>query len=201
MYAIDRVVGALKDVANITADEVDVTSQASISKFKNSLKDEPVDLLLNIAGIALPREKDALDTTTIETFEKVFAVNTYGPMFVTQALLPNLLKSSNPKIVIITSRVGSIGDNSSGGMYAYRSSKAAANSIGKSMAVDLKDKNVPVLLLHPGFVRSGLLPGADGPEYVNPEEAATKLWNNVVKPKGMEDTGKFFHREGYELPW
>lgn len=72
------------------------------------------------AGIALPAEKDSLQTTTLETFEKVFAVNTYGPMFVVQALLPNLQKSSSAKIGIITSRVGSIGDNSSGGMYAYR---------------------------------------------------------------------------------
>jgi len=192
---------ALNSLSTATVGELDVTSLASIAKFKDSLKAEPVDLLLNIAGIAFPKEKDALDTTSLEIFEKVFAVNTYGPMFVTQALLPNLLKSSHAKIGIITSRVGSIGDNSSGGMYAYRSSKAAANSIGKSMAMDLKDKNIPVLLLHPGFVRSGLLPGADGPEFVEPEEAARKLWNNVVKPKGMEDTGKFYHREGYELPW
>lgn len=122
-------------------------------------------------------------------------------MFVTQALLPNLLKAESGKIGIITSRVGSIGDNSSGGMYAYRSSKAAANSIGKSLAMDLKEKEIPVLLLHPGFVRSGLLPGADGAEFVEPVEAATKLWNNVVKPRGMESTGKFYHREGHELPW
>lgn len=122
-------------------------------------------------------------------------------MFVTQALLPNLLKADSAKIGIITSRVGSIGDNSSGGMYAYRSSKAAANSVGKSMAMDLQDKKIPVLLLHPGFVRSGLLPGSDGDQFVDPPEAATKLWNNVVKSKGMESTGKFFHREGYDLPW
>lgn len=69
------------------------------------------------------------------------------------------------------------------------------------MAMDLKDKNIPVLLLHPGFVRSGLLPGADGPEFVEPDEAASKLWMNVVKAKGMESTGTFWHREGHELPW
>lgn len=119
----------------------------------------------------------------------------------TQALLPNLRKSSNPKIAILTSRVGSIGDNTSGGMYAYRSSKAAANAIGRNMAMDLKEKNIPVLMIHPGFVRSGLLPGADGKEFVDPDEAAHKLWNNVVKVKGMESTGTFWHREGHELIW
>jgi len=149
----------------------------------------------------MPQEKDSLESTTIDTFEKVFAVNTYGPMFVTQTLLPNLLRSPNAKIGIITSRVGSIGDNTSGGSYAYRSSKAAANSIGKNMAIDLKEKGIPVLLLHPGFVRTGILPAMDGPDFVNPEEAASKLWNNVVKPKGLGETGTFWHREGHELPW
>lgn len=122
-------------------------------------------------------------------------------MFVTQALLSNLQNSQTPKVAILTSRVGSIGDNSSGGMYAYRSSKAAANSIGRNMAMDLREQGIPVLLLHPGFVRTGLLAGADGPEYVEPEEAASKLWNNVVKVKGMESTGTFWHREGHELVW
>lgn len=131
----------------------------------------------------------------------MFAVNTYGPMFLTQALLPNLEKSSSAKICIMTSRVGGISENSSGGMLGYRSSKAAANSIGKSMAIDLKDKKIPVLMLHPGFVRSGLLPGSDSAEHVDPEEAATKLWKNVVQPKGIESTGTFWHREGQELPW
>ena len=149
----------------------------------------------------MPMEKDNLESTTIDIFEKVFAVNTYGPMFVTQILLPNLLRSPNAKIGIVTSRVGSIGDNTSGGGYAYRSSKAAANAIGKCMAIDLKEKNIPVLLLHPGLVRTGLLPGADGPGYVEPEEAAIKLWNNIVKPKGIDETGTFWHREGQELPW
>ena len=104
--------------------------------------------------LAFQADKDALTTTTLDLFQKMFAVNTYGPMFLIQALLPNIEKSADPKIGIMTSRVGSIGDNSSGGMYAYRASKAAANSIGRTMAMDLKDKNIPVLCLHPGFVEA-----------------------------------------------
>lgn len=140
-------------------------------------------------------------TTTWDAFEKTFAVNTYGAMFFIQALLPNLERSSDAKIGIVSSRVGSLADNSSGGLYSYRASKAAVNSIGRSLAMDLKDKNIPVLLLHPGFVRSGLLPGSDSAEHVDPEEAATKLWKNVVQAKGIESTGTFWHREGHELPW
>jgi NAD(P)-dependent dehydrogenase (short-subunit alcohol dehydrogenase family) len=101
----------------------------------------------------------------------------------------------------MTSRVGSVGDNTSGGMYAYRSSKAAANQVARNFAMDLKDRGVVVTVLHPGFVRSGLLEGNDGPDHVDPEEAAGKLWRNVVKVKGIEETGRFWHREGYELIW
>lgn len=150
---------------------------------------------------ALP-EKDALQTTDLDILQKTFAVNTFGPLLFTQALLPNILRSSSPKIGIVSSRVGSIGDNSSGGHYAYRSSKAAVNSIGKSLAVDLKDQGVTVMLLHPGFVRTNLMPGVKmPPETVEPEEAALKLWKNIISQKTIADTGKFWHREGFELPW
>lgn len=155
-----------------------------------------------VPGVASGPQVDSLTSTTLEILERTFAVNTYGPLLLTQALLPNILQSSSPKIGIVSSRVGSIGDNSSGGHYAYRASKAAVNSIGKSMAMDLKDKGVTVMLLHPGFVRTNILPKETmPPESVEPEEAAQKLWDKIVSKKQIGDTGKFWHREGYELPW
>lgn len=99
-------------------------------------------------------------------------------MLLTQALLANLLAAENAKIGIVSSRVGSIGDNSTGGSYAYRASKAAVNSIGKSMACDLQSQGITVSLLHPGIVRTGLDPDSTAephPESVEPEEAASKL--------------------------
>lgn len=97
-----------------------------------------------------------------------------------------------------------MGDNSAGGNYAYRASKAAVNSIGVNLAIDLKEKGIVVSLLHPGIVKTNLNPTADPTgnpaEAVEPEEAAAKLWA-IVQAKGIEDTGKFWHREGYELPW
>ncbi|KAL2432717.1 hypothetical protein ABEF95_014793 [Exophiala dermatitidis] len=205
VYAVDRDNGeglkALQTKQAHTA-VVDVTAPDSIRNFKDSLGDIPIDLLLNIAGVAFPSEDDSLTTTDLNVLQRTFAVNTFGPLLLTQALLPNLSKASNPKIGIVSSRVGSIGDNSSGGHYAYRASKAAVNSIGKSMAVDLKAKGVTVMLLHPGFVRTNLLPKANmPPETVEPEEAARKLWENIVKKKGIDESGKFWHREGFELPW
>ena len=149
-----------------------------------------------------PYELDSLETTNKGILTTTFETNTFGPLLVTQALLPNLLASQAqpPRVGIVSSRVGSIQDNSSGGSYAYRASKAAVNSIGKSLAMDLKDKGLVVALLHPGYVHSNLNPGMTNPEAVEPDEAAGKLWQ-VMMSKGMEDTGKFWHREGYELPW
>jgi NAD(P)-dependent dehydrogenase (short-subunit alcohol dehydrogenase family) len=167
-----------------------------------------------------PKEQDSLTTTNHAVLEKTFAVNTYGPLLLTQALLPNILKASSPKIGNMvssatmeqlsnflirmqSSRVGSIADNSSGGSYAYRASKAALNSIGKSMAMDLKEKGVTVIMMHPGYVKTALDTFGHThslPEAVEPEEAASKLWK-VLKSKTIEDTGTFWHREGHELPW
>ena len=225
MYALDRDAGeglqALRAKKAHVA-EVDVTSPESIHKFKDSLGDLAIDLLLNIAGIsglqrlsqvkainqesatgvAAANEDDSLESSNLQVFQRTFAVNTFGVFLLTQALLPNVLKSPHPKIGIVSSRVGSVGDNSTGGHYAYRSSKAAVNSIGKSFAVELKDKGVTVMLLHPGFVQTNLMPQAKmPPETVMPDEAARKLWENIVSKKTIEDTGKFWHREGYELPW
>ncbi len=148
-----------------------------------------------------PPPQDALDTVTAGTLERIFQTNTFGPLLLTQALLPNLIAMPGSVVGIVSSRVGSIGDNSSGGTYAYRASKAAVNSIGKSMSVDLKEKGIVVALLHPGFTKTNINPSSEPhPESVEAEEAAGKLWK-ILMSKSIEDTGKFWHREGYELPW
>jgi NAD(P)-dependent dehydrogenase (short-subunit alcohol dehydrogenase family) len=94
--------------------QVDVTSPDSIQKFKDSLGDAPIDLLLNIAGVAAALEDDSLQSSNLQVFQRTFAVNTFGVFLLTQALLPNVLAASKPKIGIVSSRVGSVGDNSSG---------------------------------------------------------------------------------------
>ncbi|KAK5014572.1 hypothetical protein LTR60_003293 [Cryomyces antarcticus] len=145
--------------------------------------------------------EDTLETVSLAVLAKTFETNTFGPLLLTQALLPNLLASSHPRIGMMSSRVGSIADNSTGGMYAYRASKAALNSVCKSMAMDLKSKGVVVAILHPGIVNTNIDPSTHTlPEAVEPEEAASKLWA-VLMSKDLEDTGKFWHREGQELPW
>ncbi|KAI0376174.1 NAD(P)-binding protein [Hypomontagnella monticulosa] len=199
--AVDLNVGdGLKSLQCNTA-QLDVSSPDSITAFSKSYGDGPLDVLLNIAGVMAPPANDALPTVSLDTLTKTFNVNTFGPLLLTQALLPNLLKSKSPKLGVMSSRVGSMGDNSSGGSYAYRASKAAVNSVFKNIAVELKDKGVVVVIMHPGYVNTPLSPGSlDMTQTVMPEEAATKLWG-VLKSKGLEETGRFWHREGYELEW
>ncbi|KAF1851991.1 NAD(P)-binding protein [Cucurbitaria berberidis CBS 394.84] len=186
--------------------KLDIASPEDIQSFKQQVGNQRIDMLLNVAGIASPPESDTLETVDITNFTKTFAVNTFGPLLLTQALLPNIILSPQPRIAVISSRVGSMGDNSSGGAYSYRASKAAVNSLFKSMAVDLKEEKVPVLLLHPGIVKTNIFKtwkkgvGQEVQGAVEPEVAASELWG-VFMGKGLESTGMFYHRNGEELPW
>ncbi|KAI3392889.1 hypothetical protein diail_5022 [Diaporthe ilicicola] len=200
VHAVDVNDGEKLKSLSCTTSQLDVTSEDSINRFKEQYGDRPLDLLLNVAGVADPNH-DSLTTLNKESLSRTFSVNTFGPLLLTQALLPNVLESSQPRLGYVSSRVGSIADNSSGGNYAYRSSKTALNMICKNLSLELKAKGVVVAILHPGIVRTSLIPGTgDVPGSINPDEAASKLYKILVS-KGIEDTGKFWHREGDELPW
>jgi NAD(P)-dependent dehydrogenase (short-subunit alcohol dehydrogenase family) len=148
-----------------------------------------------------PNEQDTLESVDFPTLSRTFNVNTFGPILLTQALLPNILRSVHPRIAVMSSRMGSISDNSSGGSYSYRASKAAVNALFKSLAVDLKPRDVAVILLHPGIVKTNLGgTGAEAKVAVEAHQAATELWR-VLMSKGIESTGRWFHRNGEELPW
>lgn len=205
VFALDRDIGQGLKELQCQSFECDLTLPDSITRFSSyfSSLDGPLDILLNVAGVMPSKADDALGSVSPSTLLATFSTNTFGPLLLTQVLLPSILKAKAPKVAFMSSRVGSITDNTSGGAYSYRASKAALNSIGKSMAMDLKDKGVVVLLLHPGFVVSGLDKSGEtqkNPQAVMPEEAAGKLWE-VVKNKGITETGTFWHREGIELPW
>jgi NAD(P)-dependent dehydrogenase (short-subunit alcohol dehydrogenase family) len=215
--------------------KLDITSPEDIQTFKQKVGDQPIDILLNVAGnnlrlyfryhsncfnlthdmsahtesykgIMEPPETDTLESVNLQKLQNTFAVNTFGPLLLTQALLANILAAKHPRIAVVSSRVGSLADNSSGGAYSYRASKAAVNTLFKSMAVDLREKNVPVLILHPGIVKTNLDPRWKDEEKsevqgaVEPEQAASELWK-VLMSKGLESTGRFCHRSGEELPW
>ena len=130
---------------------IDVASDSSVGELAGQLNGQAIDRLVNNAGIL---ERNALDTFDADSIERQFRVNAIAPLRVTTALLPNLGRGSG--VFIITSRMGSIEDNSSGGSYGYRMSKAAVNMAGKSLSVDLKERGVSVFLLHPGWVSTDM---------------------------------------------
>jgi len=172
-------------------EEVDVTDDRSVSRLAETLKDESIDILLNNAGILLT---DSIDTVDFDDMLEQFQVNTIGPLRVTRALRDNL--KSGAKVGIVTSRVGSIDDNSSGNNYGYRCSKAAANMVGRNLHHDLSKQGIAVTLLHPGLVATDMTGGRG----VSAEESARGLIARMDE-LDLESSGGFWHAEGYALPW
>lgn len=173
-------------------DGVDVTDDASVRRLARALAGRPVDTLVNNAGIL---SHETLDDLDFDRMRRQFEVNSLGPLRVTAALLASLKRGS--KVAVVTSRMGSLADNTSGGSYGYRASKAAANIIGISLARDLKPKGIAVVLLHPGWVKTEMT-GRSG--RIEPAEAAAQLIARIDELT-LETSGAFRHAEGYPLPW
>ncbi len=151
-----------------------------------------VDILINCAGIL--REDNLASLTSVALIEQ-FEVNSVGPLRVVQVLLPHLNQPS--KIAMITSRMGSIADNQSGGYYGYRASKAALNAFSVSLAQDLKARDIAIGLLHPGFVKTQMV---NFQGHISPEEAAQGLMARI-DGLNMANSGGFWHANGEKLPW
>lgn len=173
-------------------DHYDVTDVAAIDAFAQSVEPDSVDLLINNAGILRSTSLDNLD---LESIRQQFEVNALGPLRVTQSLLPAF--KGGAKIALVTSRMGSIADNDSGGGYGYRMSKAALNAAGMSLARDLNGRGIAVAILHPGYVRTDMT-GHSG--LVDVEESVTGLLDRIDE-LNLENSGSFWHANGEILPW
>jgi NAD(P)-dependent dehydrogenase (short-subunit alcohol dehydrogenase family) len=168
-----------------------VTSDDSVARLVSVVKGKRIDRLVNNAGIL---EQTSLDHLDFDSMERQFRVNSIAPLRLTAALRDSLAEGS--KVFIITSRMGSIDDNDSGGSYGYRMSKAAVNMAGKSLSVDLKDAGIAVFLLHPGWVSTDMTGGTGIPV----EESAAGLVERMDS-LDISQTGSFWHQQGYQLPW
>lgn len=175
-------------VATIPLDVMDDESVASLAERVEGA----VDVLVNNAGILL---RDRLEALDLDGIRRQFEVNSLGPLKVTAALASKI--PTGGKVAIVTSRMGSIADNTSGRMYGYRMSKAAVNMAGMSLAHDLRDAGVAVVLLHPGFVTTGMTGGRGN---WGPDEAVAGLVERI-DALTLETTGSFFHANGDALPW
>jgi NAD(P)-dependent dehydrogenase (short-subunit alcohol dehydrogenase family) len=183
---------ALRDIDTEIVDGVDVTEDESVARLAHALEGRRVDILINNAGMLA---KESLDNLDFARIRRQFEVNSLGPLRVTAALRPSLGRGS--KVAIITSRMGSIDDNTSGGSYGYRMSKAAVNMAGRSLAHDLREDGVAVAILHPGFVRTDMT-GHEG--FLDPDESAAGLISRIDELT-MESSGSFWHANGERLPW
>jgi NAD(P)-dependent dehydrogenase (short-subunit alcohol dehydrogenase family) len=170
---------------------VDVTDPKALEALAARLQGTRIDALINNAGVL---ERDTLATLDATSIERQLQTNATGPLLVTRALLP--LVSEPGKVVVITSRMGSIGDNSSGGYYGYRMSKAAVNAAFVSLARDLAPRKIHVGIYHPGMVATEMTGGHGIPA----ADAARGLLARIDELDGAS-SGKFFHQSGEALPW
>ena len=170
---------------------VDVTSDVSVTDLASALRGRHIDRLVNNAGVL---ERDSLEALDFGAIERQFRVNAMAPLRVTAALRHKLTPGG--KVFIITSRMGSVGDNTSGGYYGYRMSKVAVNMAAKSLSIDLKDQGVGVFLLHPGMVSTDMT----GHHGIGVAQAARGLIERM-DALDIGQSGSFWHQEGYELPW
>jgi NAD(P)-dependent dehydrogenase (short-subunit alcohol dehydrogenase family) len=170
---------------------INVGTDDCTGPLRDAIGDQPIDILVNNAGIL---RRESLGEIDYDTMLEQYQVNTLGPLRVTEALLSNLVEGS--KVAIVTSRVGSIADNGSGGNYGYRASKAAVNMIGVNLMHDLKPRGIAVALLHPGLVATDMTGGTG----IDPADSAAGLIRRIEE-LSMATSGHFWHAEGYELPW
>jgi NAD(P)-dependent dehydrogenase (short-subunit alcohol dehydrogenase family) len=175
---------------------LDVTDADQVAALARALKGEPIDLLINNAGVYGPRD-DRLGHMDYAAWEATLRVNTIAPFRVTEAFLPNVVASERKLIVSITSGLGSIERNTDGGIYAYRSSKAALNAVVRSLAADLRGKRVIVVVFSPGWVKTDM--GGRGAP-VAPRDSIAGM-RAVIARLGPADSGRFFNYDGSPIPW
>lgn len=192
---------ALRELASAGGDGIqvlamDVADGESVRAAAAKLRGEPIDLLLNNAGVGNPAGK-TLGSLDYQGWMSVLNVNALGPARVVEAFLENVGKGGRRLIVTITSRMGSIADNSSGGSYPYRSSKAAVNMVVRSLSLDLAQRGITCVVLHPGWVRTDM--GGSGGK-LSPAESIGAL-RRLIARLGPKDAGKFYDYDGSEIPW
>lgn len=182
----------LQSIAEQVIEGIELKDGQDIGQVKKQLADLEVDILINNAGMWFD---DVLGEFNYEQLNEQMNVNAFAPMRLTEALLSNLSRGS--KVINITSRMGSIADNDSGGRYGYRASKAALNALTKSLAIDLKPQGISVAVLHPGWVQTRMVNFSG---LISPEESAAGLAARIEE-LNLENSGGFWHSNGDQLPW
>lgn len=172
---------------------IDLGEPGGVEHLAHAVGPESLDMLINNAGILQPETLG--ERGWEDSIRRQFEINALGPLRVTLALSSLLGRGS--KVGIVSSRVGSLADNSSGGHYGYRMSKAAVNMAGVNLAHELKRRGIAVFLLHPGYVRTAMTGGGGSKEAAAAGRELVALMDRLT----LTDTGSFWHADGYPLPW
>ena len=186
----------LEKLDNTELLELDLLDKDSIKSFCSELKDIPLDMIINNAGIF---QDEQMEETILdpELWLDEIMINAIGPVVLSQKLKENIMSGNDKKIIFISSQMGSIDDNYSGGYYFYRSSKAALNASAMSLSIDWKDENIAVLMMHPGWVRTDM---GTSKAKLSIEESVTGMLN-VIENFTIEQTGAFLNYAGQKLEW
>jgi len=186
----------LKKINNIEILELNLLEKNSIKDFCSDVKDMPFDLIINNAGIF---QDEQLEETHLdpELWLDEMMINAIGPIVLTQKLKENLISGNEKKVVFISSQMGSIDDNYSGGYYFYRTSKSALNSAAKSLSIDWKTDEISVLMLHPGWVKTDM--GGSKAKLEIDESVNSMI--KVIEASNISNTGSFLNYNGDKLEW
>ena len=182
--------------SNLSLLELDVSNPNSINEFASKITGQPIDTFINNAGVFGPRNTEFGNFNAKEWLD-VFNINTVAPLLITQQILKNLRLGKNKKLVFISSKVGSIEENTGGGMYIYRSSKTALNQVIKSLSIDFKDENFIAAALHPGWVQTDM----GGPNALIDTKTSVKGMAEVIDNLVLKNSGRFYNYDGSLIPW
>src|SRR5215471_193144 len=187
---------AQKEKDKIDVFAMDVTNGSSVDRAAKKIGGDAIDVLINSAGIiGKPGQKTG--HVDFASWAQVFDVNTMGPLRVTEAFVDNIARSERKLVVTITSGMGSIADNTSGGSIAYRSSKAAVNMVMRSLAIDLSPRGITCVVINPGWVKTDM----GGPNAsITPADSVAALRRTIGGLRPAQ-SGKFFHYDGRPYDW
>lgn len=192
---------SLNDLAkthpNIRVHPLDVSDFSAIELLGRELAGQPLDILINNAGVYGPKEGQNLGRLDYEAWMSAFKVNALAPLKMVETFLPHLERGSKRIIASLSTQMASIGNNASGGNYIYRTTKAALNMALKNLSLDLRSKGIVVFILHPGWVKTDM--GGQGAT-LSPKESVSQM-RRLISRLDAEFSGKFLNYKGEELPW
>lgn len=190
---------SLKNIhqARLRIHQLDLADFTAIDRLAGILREEPIDLLINNAGVYPPAQQGEFGHINYDAWLDTLRINTLAPLKMAEAFVTHLERSRLKTLAIITSKMGSIADNQRGGSYPYRTSKAAVNMVAKSLAIDLAPRGITTILLHPGWVQTRMGgPGA----LISTQQSVTGM-RAVLNQITPDDSGKFFAYDGQLIPW